>query len=102
MKPVRLVDEARTEFLKEISYYEALRAGLGGRFRAAVTDALTRAGAAPLSGKPAGAGTRRLLVKGFPFALVYLVAEDAVMVYAVSHLSRAPDYWIHRLKTPDR
>jgi hypothetical protein len=64
MKPVRLVGEARAEFLEEVRYYENLRPGLGARLREAATAALTRAGEMPLAGKPGTAGPRRLLGQG--------------------------------------
>jgi hypothetical protein len=40
------------------------------------------------------------LVKGFPFAVVDITRDDEVVVYAVSHLSRAPGYWVERI-APD-
>ena len=97
MKKVRLVADARREFFKEVAYYEQERKGLGSRFRKAAESAFIRAGEQPASGKPGISGTRRLLVKGFPFAVVYLTSESDVMVYAVAHLSRNPDYGTARL-----
>ena len=94
---VRLIAEARDEFLHEVAYYEDLRTGLGKRFHTAATTAFKRAGESPMTGKPGVAGTRRVLVKGFPFAVVYAAEESAVVVYAVAHLSRRPGYWFDRL-----
>ena len=84
--------------MKEIGYYENMRAGLGARFRIAVTDGLKNAGESPLTGKPGVANTRRILVKGFPFAVVYIMFDVEVVVYAVSHLSRKPGYWLGRIE----
>jgi hypothetical protein len=36
---------------------------------------------------------RRLLLKGFPYLIVYEVFDDQVFVYAVAHASRRPNYW---------
>ncbi len=94
---VRLITDARDEFLREVAYYEDIRQGLGRRFRTAATAAFKRAGESPLSGKPGVAETRRVLVKGFPFAVVYMAFETEVVVYAVAHLSRQPGYWLGRL-----
>lgn len=96
MRKVRLVPDARHEFLKEVTYYEDIRKGLGRRFRTAATAAFKRAGESPLSGKPGVAETRRILVKGFPFGNVYMSTESEVVVFAVSHLSREPNYWVGR------
>ena len=97
MKKVRILADARREFNQEITYYEHERAGLGKRFRKAAEAAFLQVGASPEHGKPGVGGTRRTLVKGFPFSVVYLESEHEVMVYAVAHLSRNPGYWIERL-----
>ncbi len=72
MKKVRILADARREFYKEIAYYEKERQGLGKRFRRAAEATFLNAGANPEHGKPGVGGTRRLLVKGFPFSVVYL------------------------------
>ena len=98
MKKVRFIADARREFYREITYYEKERPGLGKRFRRVAEDTFLKAGENPEHGRPGVGGTRRLLVKGFPFAIIYLETEYEVMVYAVAHLSRSPGYWINRLE----
>ena len=93
-------DRRRTaRVLKEVAYYENIRKGLGRRFRTAATGAFEKAGELPLSGKPGVAETRRNLVKGFPFAVIYIPFEHEVVIYTVSHLSRKPAYWLGRLQS---
>ena len=41
---------------------------------------------------------RRALVPGFPYALVFVVGEDAIEVLAVAHQHRMPGYWLYRLR----
>jgi toxin ParE1/3/4 len=38
-------------------------------------------------------GKRRLVMRRFPYALVYTVAEDQLRILAVAHHSRRPGYW---------
>lgn len=45
---------------------------------------------------------RRFLLKRFPFALPYLVLEDLVVVLAIAHERRQPQYWLKRAKPPQR
>lgn len=40
---------------------------------------------------------RRALVPGFPYALVFVVTDDAIDVLAVAHQHRMPGYWLYRL-----
>lgn len=96
MKRVRFLAEARREFLAEVAYYEKLQAGLGGRFRAAVEKSTSIATAFPLAGSPCASETRRVIVKGFPFSVVYRPEDAGVVVFAVAHFRRHPEYWLAR------
>lgn len=45
-------------------------------------------------------GTRRYLMKRFPYLIVYRALDDKLQVIAVAHGKRKPGYWRHRLKAP--
>ena len=94
----RFTKLARNEFLAQVAYYEELEPGLGSRFRIEVEAAVQRAAAAPLHGKPSAGGTRRRLVKSFPFSVVYTKTENVILVHAVADSRRLPEYWLSRLK----
>ncbi len=38
-------------------------------------------------------------VESFPYTLRYAVRGDLIVVVAVSHQHRAPDYWVDRVST---
>ncbi|MBI2767371.1 MAG: type II toxin-antitoxin system RelE/ParE family toxin [Chloroflexi bacterium] len=60
-------------------------------------DALTgRLLSMPFVGAPYFAGTRRLMFLTFPYALIYRVVSDDVIVVAIAHTSREPGYWSER------
>jgi plasmid stabilization system protein ParE len=42
-------------------------------------------------------GTRRLVLRRFPFAIVYRLAGEFVLVLAIAHTRRRPGYWRGRL-----
>jgi plasmid stabilization system protein ParE len=96
VKRARFVSAAAHEFLAEVTYYEEARSGYGARFIAAVQQATARALAFPLSGSPAAAGTRRVLVHDFPFAIVYRADAEGIVVFAIAHSARRPGYWRSR------
>lgn len=97
MTQARFTKEARAEFLAEVAYYENLRQGLGGQFRAEVEAAAQRAAAFPLHGRNAAGGTRRRLVAKFPFSLFYTETEYGVLIHAVASDRQLPGYWLERL-----
>lgn len=102
MKGVRFSAEARKELLHEVRYYEAARPGTGSRFRLAVEAAAARALAFPESGIPSPAQTRRILVKGFPFSIVYEPTDGGVFIHAVAPGRKRPEYWVGRVKPSGR
>ncbi len=38
-------------------------------------------------------GTRRFLLRRFPFSIVYRVTDETIGVYALAHAKRRPGYW---------
>ena len=90
MKRARFIAAARLEFLTEVIYYNEAEPGLGERFTAAVEEAMVRALAFPMAGSPAASNTRRVIVKGFPFSVVYRPEPEGVIVFALAHHSRQP------------
>jgi plasmid stabilization system protein ParE len=94
----RFIAAARLEFLAEVIYYSEAQAGLGARFNAAVEEATARALAFPLSGSPHHSDTRRILVKDFPFSLIYRPEPDGIVIFAVAHNARRPYYWRSRIR----
>lgn len=71
MISVRFLPAAEIELLREIVYYSKARPGTGVRFQAAVEATVKRAATHPLGGAPSFKETRSMLVKGFPFSVVY-------------------------------
>jgi toxin ParE1/3/4 len=43
-------------------------------------------------------GTRRIVLRRFPFSVVYRAVGEAALVFAVSHNRRRPGYWQDRLR----
>lgn len=96
MKHVAFLDEARVEFLAQAAWYERERAGLGGRFTLAVERAAERVAQWPHIGMTDATGARRTGVAGFPVSLVYRERDDDVVVIAVAHHAREPEFWRDR------
>jgi len=45
---------------------------------------------------PESEGARRVLLKRFPYSIVYIELEAQVRVLAFAHLRRKPGYWKSR------
>ena len=98
MSGFRFLPQAEAELLEQVSYYSAIRPELGSKLARAVDTAVRLAATHPDHGSLRSKNTRRRLVKGFPFGVVYAVVDDGVLIVAVAHLRKKPEYWANRLK----
>ena len=97
MKLARFTADAKAELLAQTAYYEAIRKGLGTRFRTEAEAAAARAAAFPQHGRPAPRNSRRRRVTDFKFSLVYTETEYGVLIHAVVADHRMPEYWLDRI-----
>jgi hypothetical protein len=97
MKPAKYHRLARSELIASALFYDTRSRGLGERFLKAVEVTEARVCEHPPWGQPFEAGTRKLRVKKFPFAVIYKEFPGYVMVFAVAHFSRKPGYWLDRV-----
>ena len=89
--------EAREEFLAAIDLYNQTEPGLGLDFASEINAAVELIEAFPNAWTLVDFEIHRCLVRRFPYALLYAVEKDMVMIYAVMHVHRDPDYWKSRL-----
>ncbi|HEV2852966.1 MAG TPA: type II toxin-antitoxin system RelE/ParE family toxin [Thermoanaerobaculia bacterium] len=88
---------ARTELQEAVYYYEDRRPGLGEEFAAEVKSTIGRILLNPTVWTRISKNVRRCRLRRFPYALIYQARRDAIVVVAVAHLRRDPDYWRSRL-----
>jgi len=88
---------AEEEMTEASVFYETATAGLGAGFLDEVQRLVKILREHPELGQPVGRGLRRALLHRFPFSLIYSVEVDAVLIVAVAHQRRRPDYWRDRV-----
>jgi plasmid stabilization system protein ParE len=90
--------EAEAEFVQAIEYYEECEVGLGYDFAVEVYSAIERTMAYPKAWPIIEEDIRRSLVRRFPYGILYAEEDEELLIVAVMHLHRDPDYWKHRIK----
>jgi toxin ParE1/3/4 len=50
----------------------------------------------PDTGAPTFAQARKYIMKRFPFSVCYIVNEDELLIIAVTHHRRRPNFWKNR------
>jgi len=93
---VRFLAPARDEFAAAVSWYNKRKQGLAARFSTAVKTTVRRICTDPESYESPGDSCRRCRVIDFPYAVVYSVEPDEILIVAVMHLHRRPGYWQDR------
>jgi plasmid stabilization system protein ParE len=67
-----------------------------GRFQRELDVAIERISERPEAGSPYLSNTRRVLLRRYPFFVVYRVRGADLEIVAVAHARRRPGYWQER------
>jgi plasmid stabilization system protein ParE len=74
-------------------FYEAAATRLGDDFLDDVQHAIDSVREHPELGSGVADGFRRVLLRRFPFSIIYATETAQIVVVAVAHQRRAPGYW---------
>jgi toxin ParE1/3/4 len=89
-----LADE---EVVEAAVFYNVVRQGLGDDFLQPFDRAVEAIRRDPMRWPVREFGTRRYVMRRFPYAIRYLIKPELVFVVAVAHTSREPGYWKDRV-----
>jgi toxin ParE1/3/4 len=89
--------EALEEYRQAAHWYEHRAPGLAIRFVSEVEDAIRRVVNAPTSWQVIDEDVRRCFTHIFPYAILYTIESEFVLIVAVAHCAREPEYWKQRL-----
>ena len=87
---------ALQELTEAIDFYSDEAAGLAHDLVDEFDEAIVQISRLPKSGVPYHHGTRRVVLRRFPFSIVYRVRGEVAEVVALAHQRRKPDYWADR------
>ena len=93
---VNLSDEAVEESREAFAWYRERNPRAAAQFLFELDQAIESIVAHPDAWPPYIDGTRRKLLRRFPFALVYRTTKQRLQVIAVAHQHRRPGYWAGR------
>ena len=95
---VKVLRLAQIEFEDAVTHYESEQKGLGGRFRTEVLRSVSRIRQFPTVYQAFSHNTRRCLTSKFPYGIIYHYSpeQDEIVIVAIAHLHRRPDYWASR------
>ena len=94
--PVDVHPEAVAEAQAAYGWYRERNETAGEAFLAELDRAVELISEGPMRWPTYLHGTRRFLLRRFPFGVVYRHVGEAVQVVAVAHARRKPGYWKDR------
>jgi len=96
MTHLRFHPEADLEMMEAAVIYETLQPDLGKRFLSEVRNALNHIQINPQLYPVIYLDVRKCITKTFPFKILFRRIGDQIVVMAVMHQRRHPDYWKRR------
>jgi toxin ParE1/3/4 len=85
--------EALAEYEEAARYYADRNPGVAEQFVAAVENAIERILDSPTRWRVIDDDVRRCLTHVFPYGVLYTIEPEFILIVAVMHCSREPDYW---------
>jgi toxin ParE1/3/4 len=92
----RFLLPAEEEMSEASVFYETTSPGLGSDFLDDVQRVVDTLREHPELGRALGQGLRQAPLHRFPFSLIYATQTDAILIVAVAHQRRRPNYWNER------
>ena len=90
MKRLVYRPEAAADVRAAFEWYEGQREGLGEEFLVALSNAEEAARSNPLSYGVIRRDARRVMLRRFPYQLIYRIVADVIVVVACFHGRRSP------------
>ena len=96
MIPYQFHSEAEDELAESAVFYESRVRGLGKTFSSEVQRTINLVRNYPELGSSLGSKARRVLVRRFPYNVIYRHESGQIFILAVAHQRRRPGYWKER------
>jgi plasmid stabilization system protein ParE len=90
---------AKQELEDAVAFYELEYPGLGKKLKEEVRKSIIRIIEYPKAWSIERGDVRKCLLHKFPYKILYAIEKDHIVVIAVAHQHRKPDYWVEREET---
>jgi plasmid stabilization system protein ParE len=95
---IRFLTSAQIELDEAIAYYNYEKPNLGNDFLSEVLAAFDRIVKYPNAWPKISARTHRCVIRRFPYYIIYQIRKTEILIVAVAHSHRKPEYWQDRLE----
>ncbi len=99
---VEFLAAATAEFDEAAAFYASEEPELGEQFSEEVHRTIRRIIEYPDAWTPISRRTRRCRTRKFPYAIIYQVRGNTLLIVGVTHMRRSPNIWKRRLPRGER
>ena len=85
---------AKKELDDTVTYYEAEYFGLGLKFKEETKLSIERITEHPKAWSIERGEVRKALLHRFPYKILSSIEKDDILILAIAHQHRKPDYWV--------
>ena len=85
---------AKNELDDAVTFYETELAGLGRLFKEEIKSSVSRIKEHPEAWSIEKGDVRKALLHRFPYKILYSIEKDHIVILAVAHQHRKPNYWV--------
>ncbi len=96
MTTVRYLRVAESELVEAAEFYESQSPGLGRTLVEDIDATITRIVEQPRLGQIVRGEHRQRLLHHFPYKVIYVHQPDEIIITAIAHFKRWPEYWRDR------
>jgi len=90
--------EAKAELDDAVEYYELQLKGLGLTFKDVARSTIKRVATFLTAWTTIRPSIRRCIIHKFPYNVLYSIEADCILIIAIAHHHRNPNYWMDRVK----
>ena len=87
---------ALAEYAEAVKYYADQKTQIAQAFINSIEDVVYRIRESPDRYAVIDEDVRRCMARKFPYAVLYTIEQDYLLILAVMHCSRDPNYWKNR------
>ncbi len=95
---IEFLPEAKAELYDAVNYYELQVKGLGVTFKSTAKSTIKRVATFPTAWTEIKPNIRRCIMHKFPYNVLYSIEKDCILIIAIAHHHRNPNYWTNRVK----
>lgn len=96
MTNVIICSAAEIDYTESLTWYAERSVDVANDFDAEFDRAMSQIATDPERFPLCDSRHRYYFLRRFPFRIIYRVVRDEILVIAVAHGSRSPDYWANR------